>query len=323
MFKTIFRLNVLVLVGFYGLLIICMPVECSLQMPFLEGGEGIRNPCSKSIIFSHTEGKGLGYSQGYSSLDLFLAQPFCGVRFTPFVDLRGHVFNDGRFAANGGLGLRGLNLCDNRVWGINFFYDSLLSARLPYHQVSLGLEALGETWDVRVNGYLPIGRKKTPIYKLDYDFSSGFLARAREQFAMRGIDGELGYHFRKMQYFDLYAGLGPYFYFGRSEKTKNAFRAIRKNAIGGRLRASAAFLSYFELEGVTSYDSRFNWTGQVNLSLNIPFDWTYFGNQAEICTLDRVKERLFQPVKRSEIIVIDRIRRYSSNPAILDPENEP
>ncbi len=292
-------------------------------MPFLEGWKDVQNPGSKSILFSHTEGKGLGYSQGYSSLDLFLAQPVCDSQLIPFVDLRGHVFNHGRFATNAGLGLRWLNSCDNRVWGINFFYDSLLSARRPYHQVSFGLETLGETWDLRVNGYLPIGRKKTPIYTLDYDFSSGFLAKAREQFAMGGIDVELGRRFCKMQYFDLYAALGPYFYFGRSQKTENAFRATRKDAIGGRLRASAAFLTYFELEGVASYDSRFNWTGQATLSLNIPFDWICFWNQAKICAPDRVKEKLFQPVKRNEIIVVDRIQRSSSNPAILDPEFEP
>lgn len=323
MLKIIFCLKSLVLVGFYSLLITCTPLECSLQMPFLEHWEDVQNPGSKSIIFRHTEGKGLGYSQGYSSLDLFLAQPICESQLIPFVDLRGHVFNQGRLAANAGVGLRWLNPCDRRVWGINFFYDALLSARLPYHQVSFGLEALGETWDVRINGYLPVGRKKTPIYRLDYDFSSGFLAIAREQFAMGGIDAELGYHCYKMQYFDLYAGLGSYFYFGRSQKTENAFRAARKDAIGGRLRASAAFLTYFELEGITSYDSRFKWTGQITLSLNIPFDWICFGNQAEICAPDRVKKRLFQPVKRNEIIVIDRINRFSSNPAILDPEFEP
>lgn len=71
MFKIIFRLKFLALVGFYSLLITSTPLECSLQMPFLKSWEDVHNPGSKSIIFRHTEGKGLGYSQSYSSLDLF------------------------------------------------------------------------------------------------------------------------------------------------------------------------------------------------------------------------------------------------------------
>lgn len=305
-------------VGACCLLLGSAPLECALEIPLLGCWESM-GPASNCIEVSHTEGKGLGYSQGYTSLDLFLAQPIYEGQLIPFVDLRGHVFNNGRFATNAGLGFRWLNASCRQMWGVNFFYDSLLTHRQPYHQVSLGLEALGETWDVRINGYLPVGRKKTPIYRLSYDFSSGFLAKAREQFAMSGIDVEIGYHFCNMQCFDLYAGVSPYLYWGRSQKTENAFRAKRKGVIGGRLRTSSTFLTHCELEGVVAYDSRFKWTGQVTLSLNIPFDWSCcFGNQADVYA-----PCWFQPVIRNEMIVIDRINRFSSNPAILDPEFEP
>jgi len=289
-----------------------IPLEGALQ-PFIT----IHDPATNNISISHTEGKGLGYNRGYSSLDLFLAKPLRGSTIVPFLDLRGHIFNNGRFATNAGLGCRWLNASRERVWGINFFYDSFIAYRLPYHQVSIGLEALGQIWDVRVNGYLPVGHKSTPIYALSYDFSSGFLAIAREQFAMRGVDAELGYHFPKMQYFDLYASLGPYFYFGRSQFTENAWRATSREAVGGRLRAFATFLTYLELEGSATYDSCFKWGGQVTLSLNIPFDWSR--DRSCACSLI---DRFFQPVIRNEIIVVDRINRFSSDPAILDPENE-
>lgn len=324
MLKIFFRQNIwTMLVGLCSLLFGSTPLECALEIPFLSNLESKPSRPSKYISLSHTEGKGLGYSQGYTSLDLFLAQPFCESQFIPFVDLRGHVFNNGRFATNAGLGFRWLDSPHRQVWGINCFYDSFIASHLPYHQVSLGLEALGETWDLRINGYLPVGRKNTPIYRLSYNFSSGFRAKAREQFAMAGIDAEIGYHFCKLQYLDLYAGLGPYFYSGRSQKTKNAFRKTRKDITGGRLRASALFLSYFELEGMTSYDSHFKWAGQVTLCVNIPLDWICgFRNQADDCAPCGLMERLFQPVIRNEIIVIDRINRFSSNPEILDPEHK-
>lgn len=324
MLKIFFQNIRTMVVGLCGFLICSSPLECSLEIPFLDCCDFTQNYASKYISLSHTEGKGLGYSQGYSSLDIFLAQPLCNGEFIPFVDLRGHVFNNGRYAANAGLGLRWLNACYGQVWGINGYYDTFLNARLPYHQVSFGLEALTDTWEAHINGYLPIGRKKTPIYTLSYDFSSGFLAKAREQFAMGGFDAEVGYHFCTIPCLDLYTGLGPYYYQGRSQKTKNAFRAKRKHFAGGRLRASAAFMNYLELEGTAAYDSRFKWTGQVTLALNIPLDGIFcFWGQTEDCVTWMLEERLYQPVVRNDMMVIDRINRFSSNPAILDPEFEP
>lgn len=275
------------------------------------------------VRLEHTEGKGLGYSLGYTSLDLFMAQPLCDNVLIPFVDLRGHVFNNGRFATNAGLGLRWFDPCCEQLWGIHLFYDSHLTRRLPYHQVSLGLEMLGESWEVHFNGYLPVGHKKTNLYFIGYNlFRNGFLCKAKEQFAMGGLDLELGYHFCTMQCFDMYLGFGPYFYRGTSEKTKNAFRSTTKNLVGGRFRASVSLMQCLELEGVTTYDTRFKWAGQVILSINLPFDWNCgFGTPInESCGL---RERFFQPVIRNEIIVIDRINRFSSNPEILDPEFEP
>lgn len=285
----------------------------------------IRNPFN-SMSLSHTEGKGLGYSQGYNSLDLFLTYPLYNNEIIPLLDLRGHLFNDGKSAANLGLGLRWFNSCYNNVWGINAFYDSLRTHHRSYSQVSLGLESLSATWDIRINGYLPVGHKTTPIYRLSYDFTSGFLAKAREQFSMGGIDAEVGYHFLPKQCIDIYASIGPYAYWGRSQKTENAFRNTRRDFFGGRLRAWIGFWTYCKLEGVTSYDSRFKWIGQVTFSLNISFDhicsaWNQTTCYNPYCYT--LTERLYQPIIRNEIIVVDRINRFSSNPAILDPEFEP
>lgn len=312
------------LIGFCSLLIGSTSLEAGLDLPTLCCCEPIQSYAPERIRLGHTEGKGLGYTEGYTSLDIFLSQPFCEGRLVPFVDLRGHVFNDKRYATNAGGGLRWLDERYGKVWGVNCYYDALLNSRIPSHQISVGLEALGETWDIRINGYLPVGHQKTPVYVLDYSFTSGFFLKAREQFAMKGLDAEVGYHFCKMRCLDVYAGVGPCFYWGSSQKTENAFRKTHRDAFGGRLRLSATFLTYCELEGVTTYDAHFKWTGQATLALKIPFDLTCsFGNQTVVSASCRLMERLFQPVIRNEIMVIDRIKRYSSNPLILDPEFEP
>ncbi|MES2121269.1 MAG: inverse autotransporter beta domain-containing protein, partial [Chlamydiota bacterium] len=219
---------------------------CSLSAVTLRADQGstpsvkpAKDPQPEHISVSHTEGKGLGYSKGYSSLDLFLSQPFCYKHYVPFLDLRGHIFNDGKYAANAGLGLRWLNRRCSLIWGGNAFYDYLQTSHFHYNQVSVGLEALGKNWDARLNGYLPVGRKNTNIYRLSYDNLSpgGFLVEAREQLAMKGFDSEVGYDFCKTRFLQVRVGAGPYYYWGSSAATENAFRSTTKHAFGGRLSA--------------------------------------------------------------------------------------
>lgn len=281
----------------------------------------------EQISLSHTEGKGLGYTQGYTSLDFFLSQHLCGI--VPFADLRAHVFNNGKTAFNAGLGMRWLDESFGAVWGVNAFYDTLQGKYRSYHQVGLGFEALGSEWDVYVNGYLPVGHKQTHLYQFSYiNFPEEFLVRGTERFAMNGVDAEVGYHIRSFCYLDIYFGAGPYCYWGHSCPTENVWLVKHEKAVGGRLRASASFLDYVSLEGVTTYDNQFRWTGQVTLALTLPFDLTFdcfsSRNGCGCCSkYASLEQRLYQPVLRNEIIVEDRIHRYSNNPEILDPEFQP
>ena len=278
------------------------------------------HPKPELIGASHTEGKGLGYTRGYTSLDLFLSQPFCRYGLVPFLDLRGHMLNDANYAANAGLGLRWLNRW-GQVWGANWFYDYFETPRRPYNQVAMGLEVLSTNWAVYLNGYLPVGHKKTPLYQFSYLSLDPFLLKGTEQFAMNGVDAEFGYRFGNFKGFDLYAGIGPYYYWGRSAATENALNPLHKRAIGGRFSGSASFLNYLSLEGVVTYDSLFRWGGQLTLAVTVPFDFTYnTGNcPGSYC----LQERLYQTVHRNEIIVVDRVHRYSTDPNILDPNNVP
>jgi len=265
----------------------------------------------------HTEGKGLGYSQGFTSFELFLSEKFSCERIAPFVDVQYNIFNRGKAAWNLGLGGRLINTYSNQIWGVNFYYDDRNKPEHHYYQLGCGIEILGENWEVHVNGYLPVCRTKTPIYTLNYDFRSGFLAIAREQMAMRGVDSEVGYHFSNRHCHDLYIGLGPYFYEAFSEKTKNAWNSAYRRAPGGRLRAKSVFLTYFELEATTCYDSLFKWTAQAQIALNIPFGCD---TPSKPWCID---DRLTQKVIRNPIIVVDTLKRRSTDPLILDPEHKP
>ena len=74
---------------------------------------------------SHMAGKGVGYKTGYSTVGLFvglLPNQFSALQ--PFLELRGHYFNDGRDrAANIGLGSRYFVeswCCDWVKWVLRF-----------------------------------------------------------------------------------------------------------------------------------------------------------------------------------------------------------
>ncbi len=280
-------------------------------------------PFFNRVTLEHVEGKGLGYSTGYTSLDLFFAQPLrCG-SLSPFIDLRGHLFNDGKTAANAGCGLRWLPECSDVIWGVNGYYDHLKTPHRTYQQVSLGLEAMGKYWAIRINGYLPIGRTKRPLYEFNYENLDplSFLLKGKEQFAMKGVDSEFGYYFNHIPFVYLYAGLGPYYYWGRSSATKNVWKPKNEYALGGRARIQAYFLRYLSLEGIATYDAQFKWTGQAVIALNI-----HLGHllKSFVGKSDCKKDpRFYQPVLRNEIIAIDTIHRFSHDPEVLNPEHNP
>lgn len=283
------------------------------------------------ISLSHVEGTGLGYSIGYSSLDLFVSS-YVKQGLVTFLDLRGHVFNNGKYAANTGLGVRYLNECFRQVWGVNVVYDYLQNTRRSYHQVGAGLEMIGETWDFHVNGYVPVGDKKTNIYRFHYGFFEAFREekpskfklglRAREQLALNGVDALFGYRFCCAPYVNLHISAGPYYYWGRTAKTENAFAPKYESAIGGRLIADLYFTRYVNVTGIVTYDSIFNLRGQAMITLNLPFD-LICGNWGIGCPSCSLRDRLFDPIERNEIIVVDSLTRTTNDPRVLDPEFQP
>lgn len=257
------------------------------------------HPRTDMIRFRHAEGTGLGYSKGYSSLDFFLTPPYLKSPAVPFVDLRGHLFNDGKPAANFGIGVRWLPQNMSEIFGINFFYDYLKTehqsshhgTHKSYRQVGMGLEALGEKWEFRANGYLGVSWKHTHPY--DFSFNTNtFKLKAQRQFSMHGADAEAGYNFQCWDWANFYAGLGPYYY--------HSARRFKETTFGGRGRLSVTLWTYFSLEGITTYDHIFKWRGQGIASINIPFG----PRKKDVHGSKVLLDKFFQPVVRNEIIVV-------------------
>lgn len=292
------------------------------------------DPLPYQIALRHTEGSGLGYSIGYTSMDFFVAKPNCDGNLTSFLDVRGHLFNNGKYAANAGGGVRYFSESLDQIWGINAFYDYLQTKRRNYHQVSFGLEVSGNQWDVYINGYVPVGHRTRNIYEFSYNFKAaerdndkkiaipGFLLKAKEQFVMSGVDTLIQFRFCLFDDLRLRVGLGPYLYWGTSEKTINVFPKTHKRALGAQLRADLSYMNYISLETIISYDSYFNWNGQATIVLNIPLD-LIFDLPHSRTQCQHVRNKMYRPVTRNEIIVADSLTRRSTNPKVLDPEHPP
>ena len=277
-----------------------------LSLNFLTQADESPDACSPSqytrrASIRHIEGGGVGYNKGYSTLESFIAADPNLWSCTPFLDLRGHIFNDGRVALNTGLGLR--SILGSRVYGINSYYDFRNTNHRNYNQVGLGLETLGKLIDVRVNGYLPVGRKVSSPYDIGFNSFSGnsILVKRKFQYAMKGVDGELGFHLGKASDFDFYGALGSYYFKGSEGK----------GVLGGKVRLSGSFKEYVKLEVSDSFDNVFHNNVQGQLTLSLPFGpkskpklkgRTNFAN-CDMATA--ITSRMLQPVDRQEIVVVD------------------
>ncbi len=257
----------------------------------------------------YTSPKGIGYKQGYTTLEGFFARPtpFNGC-WLPFLDVRGHVFDNGRFAANAGLGVR--LLTDARVWGVNTYYDYRNTSHFHYNQAAIGFESLGSVWDYRVNGYLPVGKKVSRPYHAEfYEFKKNYvLLKYSQEFALGGVNAEVGAHVDHFKTAPLYFAGGPYYLTGRMKTTW-----------GGEFRGRVdLFKRYLRLEASVSYDHFFKWTGQGQISVNVSFGGRNKKKQCEKMTL---YARAVQSIDRAEIIPVS--KRHVITPAINPATGQP
>lgn len=255
-------------------------------------------PHPSRITARHIEAKGIGYNQGYTTLEgYFTSFKPLKDRWIPFADLRGHVFNDGKFAANLGAGIRLIG--SRRVWGVYGYYDYRDTHHHSYNQASLGLESLGEIWDFRINGYLPVGDTSASYNHHEfYDAqSSRLIVSQKREFAMKGANVEVGMHINYFKKTPIYLAAGPYYLEGKGKAT-----------FGGEFRAAVDAWKYIRLEGNTSYDDVFHWIGQGQISVIFLFEKRrkVYKGKSKSCKMALVlAERALQKVDRNEIIPID------------------
>lgn len=252
----------------YSIFLLCAAVPLfSNENPPVEEGSRVG-----SLSIQHREPGGIGYHQGYTSLDFFYV-PHLADRVYGIVDMRGHVFNNGKWASNAGMGARYLPKHQKVVFGAYAYWDWREAEHASFDQLSVGMEALGTLWDVHVNGYAPIGQNKKRFDGHHYEL------------AMWGIDTTVGYWLWQSGSFGLHGAVGGYYFGGDFDK----------HAGGGLVCAEVRLSDWFSLKAQVSYDNLFSWNAQGMAALNVPF-----GPRVQKGTLGR---RLVQNPERFEIII--------------------
>ena len=252
-------------------------------------------PNSFRFSLVHREGSGIGYPQGYTSLDMFFA--FSATeKAHPFFDIRGHMTNDGKPAANVGFGIRYLPDMTNAVFGINAFFDFRQARHSTFEQLGLGLEILGTQWSLHVNGYMPIIRTDNIVEVNFYKFSGhNALIHLQNEVALKGVEGSLGRSLVHRGFFDLDAYLGGYFFQGKKELA----------APGGYLKLTSSLSRFFSVEVQGSYDTLYKMIFQGAAAINIPLGKRVkIGNPERSCYTETALTRnITDPVSRFEMIV--------------------
>ncbi len=282
--------------------------------PNKEGVEKCRSPFRNTHIgVRHTEARGVGYKDGYTTLEGFGIYGESS-SWMPFFDIRGHVFDNGKFAGNVGIGMRNYLPSIDHYFGGYLYYDVRQSTHgLMPQQLSPGMELLGKRMEYRINGYFPVGNDGGRKYDFKFEEFEGnrIIVKGKQQRTMTGGDAEIGVHVTQSTKYDVYAGAGPYY-----------FTASDRSSWGGKARLLGRYKQWVSLEASYSYDRLFGNVVQGTISLNAPFG-SKIRQKGKTCN-DQVNLALgrvaYSPY-RFEIPVVKKITKKTKavNPATNDP----
>lgn len=251
-------------------------------------------------------GRYIGLKENYFETGIFYA-PNCEGNWTPLIDTSFYRLEDDNWAASAGVGFR-FNPCESeRLWGANLYYDCRGFKFRDYcnceplgkehrflSRIGIGFESLGPCFDVRVNGYIPVGGSKFQGRKTSFNnMPNGYYASFHKcETNPYGVEGEIGFHSPSYCDFSLYTALGGYYYFHDNFK----------DIVGPQGRLSLLYSDIMELEGIYTYDRQNNSCVQGKLALYLPLDALW--NCCEKCNscLNLFK----QPIRRNGVIFTDR-----------------
>ncbi len=268
----------------------CQPVPCPSRAPW-----------PKRLTLSSIVGNQgrIDHSTNYSSASLLFGPEYrCG-GCLPLFDLQGHRFSDTTNAATAGLIFRYIpSIASNmeEILGLNFYYDYRQGSLGYYQQCSVGLEILADRWELRANGYIPFGNKKS--FEICDRDDRGFRRVKRDhQKVSYGFNAELGAYPVKTCSFLMYLAAGPYSISGRPCKLRT---------IGVEARIRPQYKDYFALDLSYNWDPLFLSVFQAEFIFYIPL--YQFSKRRPIgnCARGLTLRQIYQNVERFDVMPLGR-----------------
>ena len=241
------------------------------------------------------------FDQSNTAIGLFFSKTLVCDTSLVFLDSRFHFLNNGQWSLNVGPGYRSISE-GGHIRGMNFFYDLYKVQGKNLSRIGLGLEYLSPSWDLRLNGYLPLGdkllsRKKTVVYP------GGFVAVRRKEIPMAwGADAELLKRCWSSSLLYWYAGIGPYYY-GHSK-----FSPV----VGGKIRFGCNFHEWLIIEGQVFYDKIWKTRYHAQIRLELPLQVVYRSN-SDCCCYNPIYALIQQLVERIDLPLIPRQCCWKTN----------
>lgn len=254
------------------------------------------------------QGDDIGHNKGYSTVGLLLGTPMDRAIDSGFffLDLRGHVENNGNLAYNLGGGWRYVDwgASDKAVYGIHAGFDGRRYAchaertckEATFNWLNLGLERLGDRLDVRGNAYFNAGTNRRYYGLTAVGFEGNTLQVAKNYAeALWGFDGEVGGRFALASDggFKAYAALGGYHFDAREGR----------DVTGARARFEIEPIQYVSLGVRGSIDNRFDTS--IMGRATIKFGQPPRSDRASDVSNRPALHRLIEFRERQELVVAD------------------
>ncbi|MEQ9412160.1 MAG: inverse autotransporter beta domain-containing protein [Fuerstiella sp.] len=271
-------------------------------------------PWISRFTAKHIFGDGVGYQDGFTSLEWFLPLEQDSENEMWFGDFRGIMFDDAEFGGNLGTGYRWHDPEQDRIYGVNGYWDFRNQSGLLFNQAGIGVESLGRLLDFRANAYTPTVNDADQ--RVGFSFIGNNLLNT-EYRALSGFDYELAVNlpdFREFQ--SSIAGGGYYF-----DSSKTAAAA------GWRTRFEIAFRDTLAAAVSVQDDNVYGQT--LNVTVEYRYTAEHLNNMARRSMYhkfrnsrgtgdDTIRHRLADPVHRQQNIVLLQARAL-----VTDSSNTP
>ncbi|MEL6816076.1 MAG: right-handed parallel beta-helix repeat-containing protein, partial [Cyanobacteria bacterium J06598_3] len=251
-------------------------------------------------------GSGGGFD-GFAGIESFVPLRQTPSQNVSYFNGRLNLDNDGDIGTNVLFGHRALSENSDRLYGGYAAWDTRSTGSNTFNQLGAGFESLSNTWDWRINGYLPIGNTSSDVSSTNEIQSATFqdnallldvLNNQTVQSALAGIDAEVG---------------GKLLDFGENGGDLRGFGGLyyrdgsgTDGSLGISLRLEAQPINAVNVGAGIQYDDIFGTNVLFQVGVSLPSPAVRSSNPDDNTdNIDTLYARIADPIVRSNAIVLD------------------